>query len=117
MFKRPIVRSGNRDQNHAEVQNALSSIGMRCVDTSGVGSSHIPGFPDIVGYFRGRLLWYEVKGEGESLTLAEKKFHAMFPDGSILVVRSGRDAIEQTYAASGEKPPQFMNFGGQNDSK
>jgi hypothetical protein len=115
MFKRPIVQSGNRDQNHAEVQNALAEIGVRCVDTSGVGSSNIPGFPDIVGYFRGRLLWYEVKREGESLTLAEKKFHAMFPHGAVLIVRSGRSAIEKTYAAVGEKPPQFMNFGGKSE--
>jgi hypothetical protein len=113
MSRKPIIRSGNRDANHAEVQNALAEIGVRCVDTSGVGSSHIPGFPDIVGYFRGHLLWYEVKREGESLTLAEKKFHAMFPDGSIPIVRSGRDAIEKTYKAVGGKPPQFMNIQGE----
>jgi hypothetical protein len=111
-MRKPIIRSGNRDRNHEEVQNDLTSIGVRCVDTSGVGSSCVPGFPDIVGYFRGRLFWYEVKLPGETLTLAEKKFHAQFPRGAVLIVRSGRDAIDKTLALLGEKP-KFMNIQGE----
>lgn len=51
------MRRVSRDTNHSDIVIALQSLGAYVFDAAAVGS----GFPDIVVFFRGKVLLIEIK--------------------------------------------------------
>ena len=91
-----------KDNNHNEIQQALTAAGTRCVDCSRFGD----GFPDILVEVRGRFILLEVKQGKADLTDAERVMHAFLAHGPIHVVRTVDEALDacglEAYRFGGE---------------
>lgn len=83
-------RAAKVDANHAEIVAALRKIGCKVTSLAAMGG----GVPDLLVYFRGRLMLIEVKRPGGGkLTPDQAKWHAEWAGALVFVVRSPEEAI------------------------
>lgn len=97
-------RAARVDDNHAEILDAVRSLGAMVVDTSAVGS----GFPDAIIGWRGRLIWIEIKDgakrpSARKLTPSQCVFHAEWAriNCPVHVVETVSDALRLLGAREG----------------
>ena len=79
------------DHNHAEIVQALKSVGALIIDTSMVGK----GGPDLICQFRKEIYLIEIKNPktGGKLNKLQEKFHEEWA-GSIYIVHSVEEALQ-----------------------
>jgi hypothetical protein len=77
------------DRNHAEIVQALRSIGASVHSTAMVHN----GFPDIAVGFKGVNYLFEIKDDKGKLTPDEKRFADTW-SGRAMVVRSKEEALK-----------------------
>jgi len=70
-------RANRTDENHADIRDALRATGAFVYDSSAVGG----GFPDLIAFFRGEKLFFEIKNPAKpkadrQLTPDQVTFHA-----------------------------------------
>jgi Holliday junction resolvase len=66
---------GHKDGNHDEIARFLKQYGAVVVDLSMVGG----GFPDLLAYYRGRLILVEVKAVKGTLRDKQREFARRWP--------------------------------------
>lgn len=86
-------RAARRDDNHAEIVQALRQIGCTVHDTAAVGG----GFPDLAVGFRGENTFLEVKDgskppSARKLTPEQVVWHSQWR-GKVFVVESVEQAV------------------------
>jgi hypothetical protein len=87
-------RFTRRDANHDAIARAFRSVpGCIVEDCSAVGSRCIPGFPDLLILWRGRIIPVEVKADGGVLTEGESQLHQRWSGCGVRVevVRTAED--------------------------
>lgn len=83
MRRSPACR---RDGNHDEIMRAFGEVpGCVVEDCHKVGSLCVPGFPDLIIAWRGRLIPVEVKWESPKLTAGEEQLHARWKGCGVTV--------------------------------
>ncbi len=92
-------RSGHckRDGNHDTIRRAFESVpGCVVEDCHEVGSKCIPGFPDLLVIWRGKVIGVEVKVIGGTLTEGERQLHARWKGCGVEVeiVRTRAEAFK-----------------------
>lgn len=85
-------RAARRDGNHAEVRDGCRACGLAVIDLGSMGD----GVPDLLISSRNRMGLFEVKlpTERESLTKAQKQFHALWKGIPIEVVSTVEEVLE-----------------------
>lgn len=84
------MRAKRRDDNQAEIVEALRKAGYQVIDLASTGD----GIPDLMVVSKYlRIVLIEVKTSGGKLTEPEKRFFADFR-GPVRIARSAEEAIE-----------------------
>lgn len=89
-------RFSKRDANHTAIVRALRAAGRQVIELHALGGNA----PDILVSWPGGMLLMEVKAGKGKLTPGQETFHATWrgPRGSLVVVRTERQALEYTGA-------------------
>ena len=86
MTRRRHAGPAKKDRNHDEIARAFRGVrGCVVEDCHEVGSRCIPGWPDLIVAWRGRLIPVEIKVPGEGLTAGEEKLHARWRGAGVQV--------------------------------
>ena len=86
-----------RDLNHSDIAYAARQIpGLVVEQTHEVGSRSIPGWPDLILAWRGRLIPVEIKSGDEGLTPAEAQLHQRWQSAGVTVRETSSEAIIET---------------------
>jgi Holliday junction resolvase len=86
-------RAARTDSNQTEIVEALRKCGALVLSLAALGK----GCPDVLTYFKGRLLMLEIKDGNKSpsrrkLTSDQERFHALW-SGAIVIVNSVDEAL------------------------
>jgi hypothetical protein len=84
-----VRRRARLDGNHPEIVAALRQVGAAVESLAPMGR----GVPDLLVGWRGKVVLLEVKRPGEALTPDEARWHRLWADQPVVIVRSPEEAL------------------------